>query len=87
MDFMLLEHDMFGRPNLLVWGGYVILVLWSCTDFQNGSLTGMQYGYGTLGIIAYPFAGLLIPKLIFMVNNDEYALRRARRVRWFLGRE
>ena len=27
-------------------------------SIQNGSLTDMQYGYGTLGIIVHPFAGL-----------------------------
>ena len=36
MDFLLSEHDLFGRPNLLVWGRYVMLVLWSCTVFRTG---------------------------------------------------
>ena len=36
MDFMLLEHDLFGRPNLPAWGGYVMLVPWSCTVFITG---------------------------------------------------
>ena len=52
---------------------------------QNRSLTGMQYGYGTLGIIFHPFAGALGPEFILMVNND--LLRRDILVRGFLGRE
>ena len=36
IDFVLLEHDLFGRPNLLVWGGYVIMVLWSCAVLRTG---------------------------------------------------
>ena len=36
MDFVLLEHDLFGRPNLLVWGGYVMLVLWRRRVFRTG---------------------------------------------------
>ena len=28
------QPDLFGRPNLHVWGGYVMLVLWSCTVFR-----------------------------------------------------
>ena len=65
MDFVLLEHNLFGRPNLHVKGGYVMLVLWSCTVFR-----GMQYGYGTLRIIVHPFAGELGPEFILMVDND-----------------
>ena len=36
MDFVLFEHDLFGRPNLPVWSEYVMLVLWSCTVFRTG---------------------------------------------------
>ena len=32
MDFMLLEHDLFGRGNMLD----EILVLWGCTVFRTG---------------------------------------------------
>ena len=42
IDFVLLEHDLFGRPNACV--GWICnvgsLELYS---FQNGPLTGMQY--------------------------------------------
>ena len=55
IDFVLLEHDLFGRPNLHVWCGYVgSLELYSV---QNGSVTDMQYRYRALGIIVHPFAG------------------------------
>ena len=47
-------------------------------NIQKGSLTGMQYGYGPLGIIVHPFAGALV---------DNYQLRRARGVRGFVGRK
>ena len=30
----------------------------------NGSLTGMQYEYGTLDIVGDPFAGALFPEFI-----------------------
>ena len=76
----MLEYDLFGKPYLLVWGGSLELY-----SIQKGSLTGMQYGYGSLGIIVYPFAGALDPEFILMVDNDQ--LRRARRVRGFLGGE
>ena len=33
VNFLLFEHDLFRRSNLLVWAGYVMLVLWSCTVF------------------------------------------------------
>ena len=72
---------MFGRPNLLVWGGYVMLVLWNLYSIQNGSLTG----YGTMGIVVHRFAGTLGAEFILMVDNDQ--LRRGRGVREFLGRE
>ena len=85
MDFVLLEHDLFGRPILLVWGGYVMLFFLELYSTQNGSLTDMQYGYGALGIIVHPFAGALGPEFILMVDNDQ--LRRARGVRGFIGRE
>ena len=49
-------------------------------NIQNRSMTGMQYGYGTLG-----FAGTLGPEFILMVDNDQ--LRRTRGVRRFLRRE
>ena len=30
IDFVLFEHDLFGRPNLLVWDRYVIFfIFWS----------------------------------------------------------
>ena len=35
MAFELLEHNLFGTPNLLVWGRYVMLVLWICTVFRT----------------------------------------------------
>ena len=54
-------------------------------NIHNGSLTGMQYEYGTLGIIVHPFSGALGPEFIFMVDNDQ--LRRVRGVRGFLGCE
>ena len=73
MDFVLLEHDWFGRPNLLVFGGYVLLVLWSCTVFR-----GMQYGYGTSSIL-HPFAGAL--------SLFSRPFTNARGVRGFFGRE
>ena len=38
-------------------------------NVQNGSLTGMQCGYGTLGIIVHPFAGALGPEFILMVTK------------------
>ena len=47
---------------------------WFFGVVQNGSLTGVQYGYGTLGIIVHPFAGALDPELILMVDDDQ--LRR-----------
>ena len=45
----------------------------------------MQYGYGTLGIIVHPFAGVFCPEFILMFDNDQ--LQRAERVERFLGRE
>ena len=48
-----------------VWHNKSACVGWVCNvgslelySIQNGSLTDMQYGYGTLGIIVHPFAGL-----------------------------
>ena len=48
---------------------------WVCNDgslelysIQKGSLTGMQYGYGTLGISVHPFAGAMGPEFILMVD-------------------
>ena len=43
MDFVLLQHDLFGRANLLVWDGYVMLGSLELYSIENGSLTGMQY--------------------------------------------
>ena len=43
-------------------------------SIQKGSLTGV-----------HPFAGVLCPEFILMVDNDQ--LRRARVVRGFHGRE
>ena len=51
-------------------------------SIQNGSLTDMQHGFGTLGIIVHPFPGAWGPDFILMVNND----RRDREVKEFLGR-
>ena len=72
-----------------VW--QICLCGWVCNvdslepySIQNRSLTGMQYGYGTLGVIVHPFAGALGPEFILMVDNDQ--LRRTREVRGFLGR-
>ena len=36
MDVVLLEHDLFGRPNLPVCRRYVMLFLCSCTIFRTG---------------------------------------------------
>ena len=49
---------------------------------KNGSQTGMQYGYGTLGIRVHPFAGALGRGFILMVDNVQ--LRRARWVKGLL---
>ena len=64
-----------------------VCVEWVCNvgslklySIQNGSLTGMQYGYGTSGIIVHPFAGALGPEFILMVDNDQF-----RRVEWLDG--
>ena len=40
-------------------------------SIQNESLTDMQYGYGTLGMIVHPFAGAWGPDGILMVDNDQ----------------
>ena len=40
-------------------------------SIQNGSLTGKQYGYGTLGISVHPFTGALAPEFTLMVNIDK----------------
>ena len=61
-----------------------MLVLLSL-QYSERSLTDMQYGYETLGIIVNPFAGVLNPEFILMVDNDQ--LRRARGVRKLLGCE
>ena len=54
---MLLEHELVDRPNLY--------------SIQNGSLSGMQYGYGSFGKIVHPFAGALGPECISLVDIDQ----------------
>ena len=75
-----------------VWQTKSACVGWVCNvgslelySIENGSLTGMQYLFGTLDIIAHPFAGALGPESILMVDNNQ--LRRARGVRGLLGHE
>ena len=80
IDLVLLEHNLCCRPNLIVWGGYVMLVLWSCTVFRTGRRL-----VWTMDIIVHQFAGTLGPEFILMVDKDQ--LRRARGVRGFIGRE
>ena len=53
-----------------VWQTKSACVEWVC-NVQNGSLTGMQYGYGTLGVSVHPFAGALVPEFILTVDNDK----------------
>ena len=80
MDFVLLKQT---KSACVGWKCDVgSLELYS---IQNGSLTYMQYGYGTLGIVVYPFAGALGPEFILTVDYDR--LRRTRGICWFLGRE
>ena len=86
MDFVLLKHDLFYRPNLLVWGVHVMLVLlWSCTVFRTGHRLICNTDIELLGIIVHPFAGVWGPEFILMIDNDQ--LRRTRGVRVFLGCE
>ena len=72
-----------------VWQTKSACVGWLCyvgslelCSIQNRSLTGMQYGYGTLGIIVHPFSGALYLEFILLVDNDQF--RRARGVRGVL---
>ena len=66
--FLLINHDMLK-----------ILIRWQCVSLQQGvicklsavSRSGLQYEYGTLGIIFHPFVGALGPEFILMGDNDQ----------------
>ena len=58
---MLLDHDLFWQTKSACVGGVCYVGSLEQYSIQNWSLTGMQYGYGTLGNIVHllNFAGAL----------------------------
>ena len=62
MDFVLLEHDLFGRPKSACVGWVCNVGSLELYSIQNGSLTGMDLWVSLF---------ILGPKIIFMVDNDQ----------------
>ena len=74
-DCCVKEHDRFGGPSVLVWGGVSYIGRTDMYIIQNGVLMGKRYVNEILDDFVRPYAGAVCPDFILM--NDNARLHRA----------
>lgn len=84
-DCCVKEHDRFGGPSVLVWGGVSYDGRTDLYIIQNGALTGVRYVNEILNDYVRPYAGAVGPGFILM--DDNARPHRALVARQYLERE
>ena len=84
-DCCIQEHDRFGGPSVLVWGGVSYDGSTDLYIIQNGALTGVRYRDEILDAFVRPYAGAVGQD--FVLVDDNARPHRARVVTEYLERE
>lgn len=84
-DCCIAEHDRWGGPSVLVWGGICYDGTTDLYVIDNGALTGVRYRDEILDGIVRPFAGAVGDTFVLM--DDNARPHRARVVTEYLDRE
>ena len=84
-DCCILEHDRFGGPSVLVWGGISYDGSTDLYTIQNAALTGVRYRDEILHEFVWPYAGAVVEDFVLM--DDNARPHRAHVVTEYLERE
>ena len=63
------EHDRWGGPSVMVWGGISFDGVTDLYVIQNGALTGVRYRDEILDVYVRPFAGAVGDNFVLMDDN------------------
>ena len=63
------EHDRWGGPSVMVWGGISFDGVTDLYVIQNGALTGVRYTHEIIDVYVRPFAGAVGDNFVLMDDN------------------